>query len=350
MTRGWKIGLAILGALVALNVVLHVVNSLSGGTPGGPTSSVYATGRDGLAAYDELLVRAGHRVRRVRESASGARLDSGSTAVLLDPGSFSTSDGRALRRFVRRGGRLVAGGADAGWVAKVVPNAPEWAADAVSVAHRLAPLGQLGQVDRVRTAGEGSWTRTASAQPLFGSGGRSVVALATLGRGRAFLLADASPLQNRLLDRADNAALGLAIAGAPARPVVSLERYHGYGRASGLGAIPGRWWFAFGGIAAAALAFMLARGRRLGPPEPEARDLPPPRREYVDSLGGVLARTRRRTDAVEPVRRRIRERLAERPQRRVDDATRRALAGQIGSDADVLEVGRTLARLERERV
>src|SRR5919201_4145005 len=133
VTRGWKIGLAILGGLVALNVVLHVVNSLSGGTPGGPTSSAYATGRDGLAAYDELLVRAGHRVRRVRESASGARLDPGSTAVLLDPGSFSASDGRALHRFVRRGGRLVARGADAGWGAKVLPNAPQWGAPAGSV-------------------------------------------------------------------------------------------------------------------------------------------------------------------------------------------------------------------------
>ena len=34
------------------------------------------------------------------------------------------------------------------------------------------------------------------------------------GRGRALLLADAAPLQNRLLGRADNAALGLALAGA----------------------------------------------------------------------------------------------------------------------------------------
>jgi hypothetical protein len=350
VTRGWKIGLAILGGLVALNVVLHVVNSLSGGTPGGPTSSAYATGRDGLAGYDELLRRARHRVRRIRESAPGAKLDPGSTAVLLDPVSFSARDGRALRRFVQRGGRLITGGADAGWLVRVLPDAPEWSADAVRSAHRLAPLAELERVNRVRTAGEGAWTRAATALPLFGSGRRSVVVLATIGRGRAFLLADASPLQNRLLDRADNAALGLGVAGAPTRPVVFLERYHGYGRASGLGAIPARWWFAFAGIGAAALAFMLARGRRLGPPEPEARELPPPRREYVDSLGGVLARTRMRAEAIEPVRKRVRERLAERPQRSVDDATRRALEGEIGSDADVLEVGRTLARLEREHV
>src|SRR5919204_91667 len=142
VTRGWKIGLAIVGGLVALNVVLHVVNSLSGGTPGGPTSSAYATGRDGLAGYDELLRRARHRVRRIRESAPGAKLDPGSTAVLLDPVSFSARDGRALRRFVQRGGRLITGGADAGWLVRVLPDAPEWSADAVRAAWgRSRPAG-----------------------------------------------------------------------------------------------------------------------------------------------------------------------------------------------------------------
>ena len=42
-------------------------------------------------------------------------------------------------------------------------------------------------------------------------------------RGSAVLLADASPLQNRLLGAADNAALGLAFAGAP-RPAGRLRR------------------------------------------------------------------------------------------------------------------------------
>src|SRR5262249_54089451 len=168
---------------------------------------------------------------------------------------------------------------------------------------------------------------------------RALLDAARVGAGRALLLANAAPLQNRRLDVADDAELGLALAGSPARPVVFLESYHGYGggRPSGLAAVPRRWWAAFAVLGLATIALMLASGRRFGPPEAAERALPPPRRQFVESLGGVLARTRSREQAAEPVRAYARRRIAERAGLGAEatDAEVRAAAvglGVAGSD------------------
>ena len=79
----------------------------------------------------------------------------------------------------------------------------------------------------------------------------------------------------------------------------------------------------------AAAAWLLARSRRLGPPEDEARALPPPRWAYVDAVAGTLARTRRPHEATEPVRQRARQLIARRtglpPDAAPDDLYRAAL-------------------------
>jgi hypothetical protein len=147
--------------------------------------------------------------------------------------------------------------------------------------------------------------------------------------------------------------------------VTFLEAYHGYGNTtSGFGAVPGRWWLAFALVALAVATAMLAYGRRLGPPQLSDRKLPPPRRLYVDSLGGVLARSRQRDAAVRPVRARAEALIATRarlgsapsaeqlrnaaialgvPASDADALTRPAL-----TDADVLALGRVHARITGE--
>jgi hypothetical protein len=185
----------------------------------------------------------------------------------------------------------------------------------------------------VRTAGPGSWSASGEALPALGGTGTTLLAVAAPGRGRALLLADSSPLQNRLLGRADNAALGLGLAGEPGRPVVFVETVHGYGLASGLAAIPDRWLWVLGGMLLAALTWMLARGRRLGPPERERRELPPPRRAYVEALGAALARTHAPAAAGDVIRDAIRARRGE------PDAP-------VRDDAELLAAGRALAHLE----
>jgi hypothetical protein len=189
-----------------------------------------------------------------------------------------------------------------------------------------------------------------------------VVALAgDVGRGRVVALADPSPLQNGALALDDDAAFGLAVTGDPGRPVLFAEGPHGYGRGEGLAALPRRWRLALAGLGLAAAVWLLARSRRLGPPEDEARRLPPPRSAYVDAVAATLARTGRPDEAAEPVRRRARDLIAQRaglppdagPEelhraaRRLgltdEEAAAATGAGPAG-DAGVLAAGRALAR------
>ena len=310
--RAWAVLGVAVGGVLALNVVLVLVDRLAP-SPSGPESSSFATSPHGLAAYADLLRRAGHPVTRLRETPADAELDPGTTVVVLDPESPDESDAAALRRFAERGGRLLAGGAlpDA-WLAELVPAEPDWSGAPVRRSAALAPVPEVAGVGRVRAAGPGSWRETGEALAVLGDRRGALAAVATAGRGRILLLADASPLQNRLLGEADNAALGLALAGPRTRPVAFVESVHGYGAASGLAAIPAHWLAALAGFVLAALVLMVARGRRLGPPELEARELPPPRRDYVESLAAALARTKRPAESAEPVRAEVRERIARR--------------------------------------
>jgi hypothetical protein len=338
------------------------VRSLTGGSPGGPRSSAFATGPDGLAAYAALLARAGHRIERLRATPADAKLDPGSTVVLLDPGVVSHRDADALRRFVEAGGRLVAGGRPTGWLGRIVPKPPAWSTGRIAEPHVLAPAPETRHVSRVVTKA-GSW-EGGGALPLLGRRKTSLVDAASVGKGRVLLLADAAPLHNRSLGSVDDAALGLGLAGAAGRPVAFLETYHGYGASSGLDAIPSNWVNALVLAVAASLLYMASRARRLGPPQDEERPLPPPRREFVESLGGVLARTHGRDEALEPLRARARTLLVESgrlpyeagPEELraaavgagVPEEEANALVAERPTDAAVVAAGRALARLQEE--
>jgi hypothetical protein len=356
--RAWKVVGCAVAVVVGLNLLVGVLDRLTRGASG-PASSSYATAPHGLAAYADLLRRAGHRVVRVRDVPADADLDPASTVVVLDPESPSEADAAALRDFVESGGRLVAGGVSPrAWLDELVDDEPTWSGRPVRESAPLAPLRDVAGVGKVRAAGPGSWRQTGGALPVLGDRDTALLAVARVERGRILLLADASPLQNRLLGEADNAALGLALAGPRARPVAFVESVHGYGPAIGIAAIPDRWLAALAGLVLAALVFMLARGRRLGPPELEARELPPPRREYVESLAAVLARTKRPVEAAAPVRAEGRARIARRAgfggdpdEGELRAAGRRLgltddeLGALLGSGPDVVAAGRALVRL-----
>lgn len=368
MSRGWKVVLGVFAAIVALNVGTRILNSLTGGSPGGPTSSSYATGPDGLAGYFSLLAGDGHQVERLRTFPSRTELSADDTAVVLDPGFVSTEDAQALRAFVERGGRLLIGGGGESsvWLRELLQPAPEWSTTGVAKAQPLAPAPDLAGVMQLESSSNGSWETTGAALPVFGTAKRGLVAVASLGQGRVILLADASPLQDGNLSLADNARFGLDAAGSPARPVDFFESYHGYGPTSGYSSIPARWDVLLGGLILAALALMFARGRRLGPPEQESRELPPPRRAYVDSLAGIIARAKRPDEALEPVRAEARVRLAwrvgltqdagldtlEAAARRVGlpEAEIDAMLGRPGGGDRILAAGRALVHAGRTDV
>ncbi len=279
----------LVGGLVVFAAVILVVARLAP-SPHGPVSSSYATSPRGLAAYAALLERDGRNVRRAVTPVHERAPARGETLVVLDPDVVEDDEARAIGRWVRDGGRLVAGGrSDAGWLREALGRAPEWAPAEPGRAAALVPISETAGVTAVRTADGGGWHRAGGALPAIGPPDAPLLVVARSGRGSVALLADASPLQNRRLGTADGAALGLALAGD--RPVVFLETVHGYGVSRGLAALPARVKWTLLGLLAAGLLALWTAGRRLGPPEGDDAPPAPARIEYVDALAAALART-----------------------------------------------------------
>lgn len=351
---------AVVGGVIALLVAVTIVVDAVLPSPGGPRSSSFATAPDGIAAWADLARRSGREVRALRDRPADATLPADGTVVLLDPDGFTRGQAQALRRFAERGGRVVAGGVDPGDWLEALAGDLDWDRGGGETARVLVPAPETGGAAELRMAGEGRWDSAGDGLPLVAAGDSPIVIAREAGRGRIVLVADPSPLQNRLLAEADNAAFALALAGPG--PVTFVESVHGYGTASGLAALPARFRWGLILLGLSGLLLIVARWPRFGPAEPPERPLFPPRRAYVDALAASLARSRDRTSAVESVRSAARERLARRAAlpRDADDGAwaaaaraaglsddeARALIGDAGDDG--IAAGRALARLSRE--
>jgi hypothetical protein len=349
--------------VVALNLLVTAIGSYAEG-PSGPVSSSYATSPKGVAAWAELLERAGHPVEQLRLRPAAASLDRNATVVILDPDFVSPDDEFALESFVDGGGRLIAGATEpAPWLGAVLDDDPVWSQGGPTQMGPVAaaPLDELDGVTAVAAAGEGHWSDPVGT-PALGGDGEIGVWVAHRGPGHVVALADPSPLQNRLLGEADNAKLALEIAGEPDATVVFVESVHGFEETGGgFGVLPYRWRVAAAGLLLAAVVWMIARGRRLGPPELAARPLQPPRKTYVDSLGVALRRTKRPGEATAPVRAAARSQLVRRSglsgdatdeeimtagrRQGLPEGELRAIVHPPTDDAGVLAAGRVLARL-----
>lgn len=288
--RRWLVVAA--GAL-CIFIALAVLGAFSA-EPGGPASSSYATGDAGAAAWATLLSRAGRSVTQLRESLSSTSLQPQETIVLLEPDALLHSEGQRLLAFVNAGGRLVYGSSEP---RRTLPallfKPPAWSAGGSNQYFGLAHEGRAAGVGEVRTAGEGRWTSYGGyAAPVRMAGGAALLLERRIGRGTLELLADVSPVQNRLLSTADNAQLALEMVGPPGRRVAFVESVHGYGADRGLAALPLGWRLAFAGLGLAGLLWIAARARRLGPPEPSLEERPPARSAYADAVALLLRRTK----------------------------------------------------------
>lgn len=332
MSRSFRIRIALGAGAIALLGLGWAVSWLTR-EPSGPPSSTYATTPAGAAAYADLLSRFGHPVRRLRTSLADSDLRPGETVILLDGKRLSAADNLATRRFLDSGGRLVvAGEPPAGLLARLMDKAASWAIEGQVLVQPVGDAPEVESLRTVRTRGVGVFEDPGSATPMLKTDDNIVAAAATVGEGRLVLVADASPFQNRLLSRADNAAFAVAVAGGPNRPVAFVENVHGYGEAIGLAALPGRWWWVLGGVVIAALALMWARGARLGPAEEVERDLPPPRLAYVEALGASLARTDRPEALARPLVERAKRAGAREFSQGTEAANSAAAARQVGRE------------------
>ncbi len=292
------IGKRIVVAIVAVFALVYALQLateavIGGGDPGGPTSSSYATGGDGYGAWADLLAERGHPVERLRTPLAKADLDPGSTVVVADPDVIEPADAESLVELVAKGGRLIVAGRGGTPLLGPFAGAPiAWRADGVETATPLVPTSETDGVQAVAGSGRGAFGPTGALLPALGGDRRVTVAVgrASAGAGVVAGVADARLLDNDHLARRDNAALALALVGPGRRPVVFAESVHGYGSSTGLSALPTTWKWAAGGLLLAVLCGLWAAGQRLGPPEQAHRDLPPPRRAYVDALAADLAR------------------------------------------------------------
>ena len=367
---GARILIVVISTVIGINLLARFVQDSTGGgkTPGGRRASAYATGSNGLAAYAELLGHEGHAVERTRGPVSRGPLDPATTLVVLDPETISTDDAGALLQFVVDGGRLVIGGPYPSYFSALRDAPPRWVSS--GPAHWATINPSLAPISEIVSAGDGEFVEAGGTGPIVGDIDNALVTQASVGQGLVLFVADSSPLQNRLLATADNAALGLALAGEPGRTVVFPEGVHGYGSSRGIAAIPSDWKVALAGLAIAGLVLMWARGRRLGPPEDDSRELPPPRAAYVDAVGSTLARTRQPDESLQIVARRVREHIDARAVPGADGAAgatadldrvefaRRGRAVGLSddeidavldpiTDSSVLAVGRALSRVEQ---
>lgn len=359
-SREARLALGAVAVVVAVNAVTLAVDAFIP-SPEGPRSSSFATSPQGLAAWAELIGRrSGREVRALRDRASDETLPDEGTVVMLDPEELTPGQARALRRFAERGGHVVAGGAEPGpWLDALAGDTTlRWDDGGDRTARVLVPARELGGVERVRTAAAGHWEDAGDALPLIAGGDGPIVLVQAAGEGRVTFVADPSPLQNRLLGEADNAALALDLVLADRGPVVFVESVHGYGTATGLAALPARFRWGLVLLGLSALLLIVARWPRMGPPEPPEEPLFPPRRAYVDALAASLARSRDRSTAIETVRSAARERLARRAAlpRDADDEAWIAAARAAGLEheearalvtdgGDGIAAGRALARL-----
>jgi hypothetical protein len=319
-------------ALLAFSLLVVAVDRLAP-QPEGPDSSAYATAPAGLAAYADLLARHGIRVERRRRPVSEGAAPARGTLVVLDPRAIEPEEAGAIAAWVRGGGRLVAGGRrGVAWLAgRITQPLPAREDGGPRSAGVLAPVAETAGVRTVQPVAGGELHAISGALPLLGPANGPLATLTLVGRGRIVVLADASPLQNRALARADNAAFGLALA-TPGQTVTFLETVHGYGAATGLAALPAGARWGLIGLLLAGLAFAWSHARRIGPPQDAERPLPPPRADYVDALAGSLARTGRPAEVARPLRAAARDGLARRAGLGPDPADEelRAAAARIG--------------------
>jgi Domain of unknown function (DUF4350) len=231
-------GLAV--TVVIAFAIIGLILSAVAPAPSGPALSSYATTPSGLAAWAQLLERDGHVVHRIQQPLSSVRLPADGTLVVLGGDqTLSPADGHAIARFVQRGGWLVV-------------DSP---ADT-----------RAGDV-----------------------------------RGRVVGVPGPRFLENDELARGANAYRALAVAGPPTRPVFFDEVIHGYGPATGLAALPERWWFAFALLALALGGFALSRALRLGGSDPVEPPRAWPRKLYVEAMAATLVRTASRDELVRRV-------------------------------------------------
>ena len=320
MPPSWRSSDLTVLAVAGVGTVLLTVASFLVATPDARPrhdGSSYATHADGARAAYLLLKALGYQVDRSFEPVATLRYAPEQTLLVLASPLETPSDQdvRALRRFIERGGRVLATGS-AG--AAFLPGAPR--PTSKSVDPRLGrPRRQDRALPGAITDGVKSIDMPAAAAPLpvnspfvvvYGTDQAPAVLTARLEKGDAVWWAGSTPLANGAIGRPGYVELLVNTLGPPGdRRIVWDEFYHGHTRSfwSYLSETP--FFFALlqlAGVAGLAVFSLSRRRRPIRLPVVEARTSP---LEFVDTMGGLYERARASAGALSTVYAHVRRRL-----------------------------------------
>ncbi|HEV2360625.1 MAG TPA: DUF4350 domain-containing protein [Acidimicrobiales bacterium] len=381
LSRTARAGVVVVSILLVANAAVALVsNATAGYVPSGPQSSSLATGDTGYEAWARLLSQYGHHaIGRLTQTIDDSDVPTSDTLVIADPRTLSAGESQTVEDHLRSGGSVVTAGVSTAPLLAFLlgSGAPKWDSTPAFDETTLGSHPETAGVEEVVTSGlGGSWSTTGDSTPILGPSGDGqfgsttaasgdyLATVTTVGAGRLGMIADSSVFANDDIASKDNAQFGLDVVGAGG--VVFDENAHGYGGgARGFAGLPIRWQWGLAVGLLAVLVWMWSRGRRMGPAELVGRPLPPARRAYVDALATGLARSRPRSEVVEPVRTRLRFLVASRAGVRAEDedeilARRAEQSGvpeavvaatlrDVQTDEDVLALGRALATMEGSR-
>jgi hypothetical protein len=250
-------------------------------------------------------------------------------------------------------------------------SVPRWQPAPAGTAHAVGSSPLLDGVERVSAGTQGSIATPGSARVILAAADHRLFAVTgnavPTGGPQSVLLASSTFMTNAALDRDDNAALALNLAGPPSRAVLFDEYDHGYGRTgTGLAGLPVFWRWGLALALAAIIVWMLSAARRFGPVQRPDRVMIPARVEYADAMATALATlpADRLGETVAPLRAEARRLLCRRAGvwTSADDAEVLAAAraarvpehvtapilepGVPGPDPDPISIGTALAWLE----
>lgn len=352
----------IFGALLALAFVMGV--AADGEAQVSSVPSVVNPGPRGLRVLSTWLKEAGADVRRGEVPLTEVP-DDVATVVIPAPiaSTVTGAEIEALRHLLTRGRTVVLLANRRGSLSQYAflaklrggPTPPILAIPkdgAGATAEVRFPVGLLAGARTLRVASEPqALVETHGAVALTEP---PVLWAVPAGAGELYVALGADLIENARLDLADNAVIWR---NAAARGPLWIDESHHQARATGRPTVN---LVASGlQVLVVAFVFVLARGRRLGPPRAEP---PPPLRstaEYVDALAHMTLRARVDPELVEALRRQVRLTLQERLGLALSlpDAERaRALSVTLGledeearalfTDDDFSSLSRRVARLE----
>ena len=308
-------GWLLLGALAAIAVVLILAQN--GTQQDSPEHSSKSDGPNGASALVQYAAALGHPTRTV--DFSFGLPDPPATLFVFDPTvRYTASDTTTLVNWIQAGGTLV-------YADDRLDTRLALALDL----HRTRNVPATGGATTPVLAGVNRITDNSYAEPYLPtpnqavlvafSAGQALVIEEKIGQGRVIALAAPEVLCNGYLETADNGRFAADLINLTPGPV-AFDEYH-HGDVAGVG---GDWTKQPLGIAIvwAALAIfvgLLVRGRAFGPRLPAAGAGARSAAEYAAAVGHLLRQAGGRALALKVV----------------SDATRRALAHQLGLGSDV---------------